>query len=221
MIYLGIDCGATTSKVGGVDASGGILSRELRQAETRGTEGPHAMVAGWMEGAEGFLRDQGHAWSEVAGVGLAIPGPYLAYGVLGLQPNLPRTLEGWRFLDDLAAAVRTAAGREVPVVTANDGQLGGLAEASVLQSHTPGSVLMLAPGSGLGCAYVHADGKLLQGDHRAAAILGHMPAPHAKLGSRLRLRLRSRLGLFRGLYRDLGPSPADRPLASGVSRPSV
>jgi predicted NBD/HSP70 family sugar kinase len=181
-VYLGIDCGATTSKVGGIDAHGTILSTMLRQRPTRGESGPAAIVEGWLEGANAFLRDEGLSWDDVGGVGLAIPGPYRDYGILGPQPNLPKSLDGWHFLDDLTAAVAEAARRDIPVVTANDGQLAGLGEAKQVQAIAPGGVLMLAPGSGLGCSYVHADGTLLEGDHRAAAILCHMPAPHAKLG---------------------------------------
>ncbi|MDP0496065.1 MAG: ROK family protein [Verrucomicrobiota bacterium JB024] len=181
-VYLGIDCGATTSKIGGVDARGAIISTTLRQRPTRGEDGPVAIIEGWMEGADAFLRDEGLSWDDVGGVGLAIPGPYQDYGILGPQPNLPRSLDGWHFLDDLTASVAKAARREITVVTANDGQLAGLGEAKRVQAITPGGVLMLVPGSGLGCSYVHADGTLLEGDHRAAAILCHMPAPHVKLG---------------------------------------
>jgi len=182
MIYLGIDCGATTSKVGAVDASGSPLSNRLRQSETRGEAGPRAMLDGWMEATRGFLHDHGKTWAEVGGVGLAIPGPYRSYGVLGEQPNLPASLDGWRFLDDLAQAVARAAGRDIPVATANDGQLAGLAEADPIQKEASGSVLMLAPGSGLGCSFVDAGGDLLRGDHQAAVILAHQPAPHTRLG---------------------------------------
>lgn len=181
-VYLGIDCGATTSKVGGIDANGKMLSTSLRQRPTRGESGPAAIIEGWLEGVNAFLRDEALHWDDVGGVGLAIPGPYQDYGILGRQPNLPRSLDGWRFLDDLTAAIAQSAGRSIPVVTANDGQLAGLAEAEKVQAIAPGGVLMLAAGSGLGCSYIHADGTLLEGDHRAAAILCHMPAPHAKLG---------------------------------------
>ncbi|MEM0964543.1 MAG: ROK family protein [Verrucomicrobiota bacterium] len=181
-IYLGIDCGATTTKVGAIDTDDTPITRELRQRPTRGEEGAGAIIEGWVANAEGFIKEQSLDWSRVAGVGLAIPGPYLSYGVLGKQANLPHSLEGWRFLDDLTAAIQANAGRAIPVTTANDGQLAGLGEARPIQAETPGSVLMLAPGSGLGCAFVHADGRLLEGDNNAAAILAHMPAPHAALG---------------------------------------
>jgi glucokinase len=181
-IFLGIDCGATTSKVGAVNAAGDIISRELRQSDTCAELGAHAIVRGWMAGATGFLAANGLTWADVGGVGLAIPGPYLGHGILGRMPNMPSTLVGWHFLDDLHAAVARAAGNNIPVVTANDGLLAGMAEAQTVQSKKPGGVLMLAPGSGLGCSYVTADGRLLSGDHGAAVILCHMPAPFERLG---------------------------------------
>jgi len=181
-IYLGIDCGATTSKVGGVDCAGEPLSMELRQSDTNGQAGPQAIIAGWIEGAEGFLSSHGLDWENVGGIGLAIPGPYLGYGVLGRQPNLPATLEGWHFLDELRQAVAGRAGRMIPVETANDGQLAGVPEARAIQRTSPGSVLMLAPGSGLGCSFVHSDGRLFGGDHQAGVLPSHMPAPYERLG---------------------------------------
>ncbi|MEX1118581.1 MAG: ROK family protein [Terrimicrobiaceae bacterium] len=181
-VYLGIDCGATTSKVGGVDESGEPLSIDLRQSDTCGEGGPEAIIHGWMNGAEAFLSGSGISWDRVAGVGLAIPGPYLGYGILGPMPNLPSSLTGWHFLKDLRAAVANAAGRLMPVETANDGQLAGLPEARIIQKTSPGSVLMLAPGSGLGCSFVDASGRVFLGDHQAGVIICHMPAPYEQLG---------------------------------------
>lgn len=181
-IFLGIDCGATTSKFAAVDASGETLSRELQQRPTLSAEGPNAIVANWISGAEAFLASVDAGWDQVMGVGLAMPGPYLGYGILGPMPNMPASLTGWTFLDDLTAAVERAAGRRIPTSTANDGQLAGVGEASLFQKAHPGSVLMLAPGSGLGCAYVDAQGNALGGDHGAAVILCHMPAPYECLG---------------------------------------
>ena len=81
-IYLGTDSGATTSKTGGVFANGEPVSRQLRQSSTNSQNGTAAVVAGWVEGAEGFLKDNGLTWDRVAAAGLALPGPYQSYGVL-------------------------------------------------------------------------------------------------------------------------------------------
>jgi len=181
-IFLGIDCGATTSKVGGVDSAGEPLSMDLRQSSTNGEGGPGAIIAGWIAGVEGFLETHGFGWNNVGGIGLAIPGPYLAYGVLGRQPNLPAELEGWQFLAELRRAVAERASYAIRIETANDGQLAGVPEARLIQRASPGSVLMLAPGSGLGCSFVHADGRVFGGDHQAGVIICHLPAPYERLG---------------------------------------
>lgn len=182
LITLGLDCGATTSKVAAVDSSGNCLSQRLMQRRTRAAEGPAAIVAGWLDLIEEFLADQKLAWDGVNGIGLAIPGPYLGYGVLGPMPNMPASLTGWHFLEDLREAVQARSGRPLPVETANDGLLAGLAEARPLQARHPGSVMMLSPGSGLGCAFVDREGRLLHGDHQAGVIFCHQPAPHTVLG---------------------------------------
>ena len=54
-IFLGTDSGATTSKTGGVFANGEPVSRQLRQSSTNSQNGTAAVVAGWVEGAEGFI----------------------------------------------------------------------------------------------------------------------------------------------------------------------
>jgi len=180
--YLGIDCGATTSKIGLIDREGTFLSKALRQSPTQSEDGAAAIIHNWVRLAQAHLEEHALTWDAVAGVGLAIPGPYLKYGVIGKQANLPESLCGWHFLDNLASAIQQVAGRPIPVSTANDGQLAGLAEAASVQAKSPGSVVMLAPGSGLGGSYIDAEGKLFSGDHQAAVIISHQPAPYELLG---------------------------------------
>ncbi len=181
-IFLGIDCGATTSKFNGIDAEGQLLSEKLRQIRTPSSEGPEAMLQAWLAGLNHFLEDESLHWDQVASIGIAMPGPYLSYGVLGKMPNMADEVEGWKYLNDLSQALERSQGRTIPVHTANDGQLAGVPEAHLHQQELPGSVLMLAPGSGLGCSFVNAEGQLLTGDHHAAVILGHIPFPYEELG---------------------------------------
>lgn len=181
-VTIGLDCGATTSKVAAVDVRGQCLTQSLMQRPTRASDGPAAIVAGWIDLIEAYLETEALAWQDIGGMGLAIPGPYLGYGILGPMPNMPASLTGWHFLDDLREAVQARAGRPLRVVTANDGLLAGLAEARPLQARHAGSVLMFSPGSGLGCAFVDRDGRLLHGDHQAGVIFCHQPAPYGVLG---------------------------------------
>jgi glucokinase len=182
-VFIGTDSGATTSKTGGIWADGSTVSTKLRQSSTNAQGGTAAVIGGWLEGVEGFLADNGLNWSQVAGVGLAIPGPYQAYGVLDRSANLPDSFAGWNFRADYAAALAESAGREIPLVVGNDGDLGGVGEAARARGERKVGVLMLAPGSGLGAAYVDARGLPLGGDNFAGMEAGHMPAPLHLLGN--------------------------------------
>lgn len=182
-VYIGTDSGATTSKTGGVWADGAPISLKLRQTSTNSQLGTAAVVAGWVAGVEGFLADNQLTWDQVRGVGLAIPGPYLRYGVLDRSANLPASFAGWDFYADYSAALAAKAGRPVPVVVGNDGNYGGVGEAARVRGNRRASVVMLAPGSGLGAAYVSPDGLPLDGDTLAGMEAGHMPAPLHLLGN--------------------------------------
>jgi len=181
-IYLGTDSGATTSKTSGVYADGTPISLELAQSSTNSQLGTEAVVKGWIEGMEKFLQDHELVWDQVRGVGLAIPGPYQGYGILDRAANLPASFAGWDFHADYSQALAAKAGRPIPLVTGNDGNYGGVAEAAKVRGDKKASIIMLAPGSGLGCAYVDANGFPLDGDTLNGMEAGHMPAPIHLLG---------------------------------------
>jgi predicted NBD/HSP70 family sugar kinase len=183
-VFIGSDSGATTSKTGGVWEDGSMVSMTLRQSPTNSREGTAAVVTGWVRGVEGFLAENGLAWDQVSGVGLAIPGPYMRLGVLGRSANLPASFEGWNFMEDYTAALASAAGRPVPLSVGNDGKFGGVAEAKLVRAGKKASVLMLSPGSGLGCAYIDANGLPLDGETLCGMEAAHMPAPLQLLGMR-------------------------------------
>ncbi len=182
-IFIGTDSGATTSKTGGIWADGTLISTRLRQSSTNSQAGTAAVITGWIEGIDGFLAENQLNWSQVLGVGLAIPGPYLRYGVMGLTANLPASFDGWDFHNDYAAALSARAGRALPLTCGNDGNYGGVAEAFHVRGQNKSSVLMLAPGSGLGCAFVDAEGRCLDGDTLSGMEAGHMAAPLHLLGN--------------------------------------
>ncbi|CAN5437369.1 ROK family glucokinase [soil metagenome] len=181
-IYLGTDSGATTSKTAGVFADGTPISMELAQSSTNSQLGTDAVIHGWIEGIEKFLGQHQLRWEQVRGVGLAIPGPYQSYGVLDRAANLPPSFAGWDFHADYSRALAEKAGREIPLVTGNDGNYGGVAEAAKVRGDRKVSMIMLAPGSGLGAAYVGPTGLPLNGDSLNGMEAGHMPAPLQLLG---------------------------------------
>src|SRR5574342_695701 len=123
-----------------------------------GWRGPDAVVDGWVTTIHDYLAENGLSWDQVDGVGLAIPGPYQRYGVLDRSPNLPERFAGFDLHSAYAAALAERAGRAIPLVMGNDGNMGGVAEAQHVRGNTNATVLMLAPGSGIGCAYIDRHG---------------------------------------------------------------
>ncbi|HYG24698.1 MAG TPA: ROK family protein [Verrucomicrobiae bacterium] len=181
-IYIGTDGGATTSKVNGVWENGEAISTKLLQRPTNSQNGPDAVIASWIESIGIFLQQNGLSWDQVRGAGLAIPGPYLGYGILDKSANLPASFAGWDVHTAYSKALAQAAGRDVPLIVGNDGNFGGVGEARYARGDSRASVLMLMPGSGLGCAYIDQNGLPLDGDTLAGMEAGHMPAPLHLLG---------------------------------------
>ncbi len=181
-VYIGTDSGATTSKVGGVWGDGTTVSITLLQRPTNAHQGPEAVVRGWVEAITEYLGQNGLTWDQVQGVGVAIPGPRQSYGVLDRSPNLPESFAGFDVYTAYSSVLAERAGRAVPLVVGNDGNMGGVAEAQRVRGTGTGTVLMLAPGSGLGCAYIDRTGLPLDGDTLAGMEAGHMPAPLHQLG---------------------------------------
>jgi len=181
-VFIGTDCGATMSKIGGVWADGTTISTKLLQRPTRAPDGAHAVVTGWIDGISEYLAQNELDWDQVNSVGLAIPGPYQRYGVLGRSANMPPSFEGWDFYTDYSQALAQKAARAIPLVVGNDGAFGGVGEAQRVRGGGTGGVLMLAPGSGLGTAYIDANGLPLQGDTLAGMETAHMPAALHLLG---------------------------------------
>jgi glucokinase len=124
-----------------------------------------------------YLNQNNLTWDQVGGVGLAIPGPFQRYGVFDHSANLPDSFTGFDVHTAYSDALAERAGRAIPLTVGNDGNMGGVAEAQHARGNSTGTVLLLAPGSGLGCAYIDQSGLALDGDTLAGMEAGHMPAP--------------------------------------------
>jgi len=176
-VFIGTDGGATTSKVGAVWSDGTVVSTRLLQRPTRSAEGPAAVIEGWVAAVNEYLQDNGLSWEQVEGVGLSIPGPFQRYGVFDKSPNLPESFIGFDVYTAYSSALAEAAGRAIPLVVGNDGNFGGVAEAARARGNADATVVLLAPGSGLGCAFIDRNGLPLEGDTLAGMEAAHMPAP--------------------------------------------
>jgi glucokinase len=176
VVYIGTDGGATTSKVGGVWSDGSTVSTKLLQSSTNSAHGPESVVGSWVEAISNYLVQNSLTWDQVGGVGLAVPGPFQRYGVFDHSANLPDSFTGFDVYTSYTSALAERAGRPIPLTVGNDGDMGGVAEAQHARGDSNATVVMLAPGSGLGCAYIDQHGFALSGDTFAGMEAGHMPA---------------------------------------------
>jgi len=176
-IFIGTDSGATTSKIAAVLENSEAASTKIFQRPTNAQNGRDAVINGWIAAIGEFLAENNLQWSQVQGVGLAIPGPYERYGVLGKAANLPAGFVGWNVHADYSTALTKEAGRPLRLTMGNDGHCGGVAEARIARADKKISVLMLMPGSGLGSAFVGQDGLPLTGQTLTAMETAHMAAP--------------------------------------------
>src|SRR5580692_6718574 len=183
-IFIGTDNGGTTCKTAAVWESGKAVTTKLLQRSTNSANGRDAVVVSWITSITEFLAENNLSWQQVRGVGLAIPGPYESYGVLGKSANLHASFAGWNVHADYSRALSKVAGYEVSLIVGNDGKCGGVAEAQLARGNSSASVLMLMPGSGLGSAFIAGDGLPLEGDTLSGMETAHMPAPLHLLGVR-------------------------------------
>src|SRR6516165_4995362 len=115
-IFIGTDSGATTTKFSAFRENGEAVSTKRLQRPTNSQLGRDAVIASWIAGVGDFLAQNLLQWSQIAGVGLAIPGPYERYGVFAKSANLPDSFAGWDVCADYGAALAKQAGRSMPLV---------------------------------------------------------------------------------------------------------
>ena len=156
-------------RVAVVGLGGAVLARATEQVPAGSP--PHVVVDLAATVAAQLVPDaQGR--HRLVGVGVAVPGTVRAgEGVVGLAPNL-----GWveqPLGDRLAAAVADHLGRRLPVVVANDADLGVVAECRRGAAREATDVVYLCGTWGLGGGVV-SGGHRLTGSRGFAGEVGHI-----------------------------------------------
>ena len=101
--------------------------------------GPDAVVAGWVESVDDYLAENG--LSVVAGAGRRrwpSPGRSSATASWTRSANMPGQLRRLRLLQHYGDALTAKAGRPIPLVVGNDGNMGGVAEAQRVRGSARG-----------------------------------------------------------------------------------
>ncbi len=163
-VFLGIDVGGTNVKLGLVDNAGQLLAKESMPTPELGT--PERVFHAALAFADSKLPQLGCVTTDLAGIGLAVP------GVLDTKESVLRevvNLPGWqgkplrRILSDT---------RQLPSIVVNDANSAAYAEHS-LRSLGNQSLALITLGTGIGCGLV-IGGTPFSGDHGCAGELGHI-----------------------------------------------
>ncbi len=164
-LFLGVDVGGTNIKIGLVDDAGHTLGYE--QIETLEPAGPDQAVARTVEALQRICNSCGASASDVARVGLGVPGTMDLPRGMFLQPmNLPSWWE-YPVRDRLQAAIK------LPVSFVNDANAASYGEFWIGSGEKYPSLVLLTLGTGVGGGII-VDGHLINGVNSFGSECGHV-----------------------------------------------
>lgn len=167
--YAGLDIGGTTVKSVLVDASGEPVGGMV-EVRSHVKDGYEATFRQLEEALRQLTANAGAALDQVAGVGLDVPAPS-SEGVIWARANLGPDWVGTNVRDLLSERLGS-----VPVYMTNDGNAAAVGEYAVRRKHF-GSLLLVAPGTGLGGGLVLPGGRAWEGANGLALEVGHISIP--------------------------------------------
>jgi predicted NBD/HSP70 family sugar kinase len=166
-VVLGVDLGATHARLAVTDLASTILAQ--RELPLLITDGPDLVLDRVAETGAELLREAGRSTSELAGVGVGLPGPVEhATG----KPNNPPIMPGW---DNADVPAILGDRFHAPVLVDNDVNIMALGEH---RAAWPGvaDLLFIKVATGIGAGII-ADGALRRGAQGAAGDIGHVAVP--------------------------------------------
>jgi glucokinase len=164
MRTLGIDLGGTKTALALVDEAGVVLARSKRPSHEGGRALAWGALGRW---AAETLRSANLAWSEIAGVGVIVPGIYDPRTGRAWAPNL------WG-PDEVALRDALAGELQAPVTIDSDRCGYVLGEQWLGAARGARDAVFLAVGTGIG-AGILADGRLVRGTGGVAGAVGWLP----------------------------------------------
>ena len=160
---FGVDIGGTTVKLGFFDTEGNIL--EKWEIPTRKELGGKYILPDIAESITNLLMEKGIEKKDVAGVGVGVPGPVDADGVVFKAVNL-----GW----DIFSVSNTLSDLiNLPVKAGNDANVAALGEMWKGGGKGHDDLVAVTLGTGVGGGII-VQGKLLAGATGAGGEIGHI-----------------------------------------------
>lgn len=161
--YIGIDVGGTSVKEGLFDGEGNLLGKVSVPTPPLTDEAGYAAVVG---GIEQLMAEAQQSMLLVRGIGLAVPCPVPASGLITMAANITINPE----------ALKTAIEERCPYATVryvNDANAAAMGELWRGSAEGRRSMVMVTIGTGLGGGVV-VDGDVVDGSFGAGGEIGHI-----------------------------------------------
>ncbi|HRQ89528.1 MAG TPA: ROK family protein [Bacteroidia bacterium] len=168
--FAGLDIGGTTVKCVLVDGDGDLVG-EMVEVRSHVKDGYEATFAQLEIALDRLTSAAGIDRGRVGGIGLDVPAPS-SEGVIWSQANLGADWVGTNIRDRLSERLGG-----LPVYMTNDGNAAAIGEYAVRKKHF-GSLMLVAPGTGLGGGFVLPGGRAWEGANGLALEVGHVSVPH-------------------------------------------
>ena len=160
----GIDVGGTTVKIAYFDETGNLLSKW--EIPTNTADGGTAILPDIAASVAQHILREGVSRDQLIGIGIGVPGPVDAAGVVNKCINL-----GWGVFN-ICKALSDLTG--LPVTAGNDANVAALGEAWKGGGNGCDNMVMATLGTGVGGGIV-LGGKVIHGVHGAGGEIGHIP----------------------------------------------
>lgn len=166
-IYLGIDIGASTVKLGLFDSEKGVIGDRLDNP-SRASQGPDATINVIKTAAQDIFKTNNINPQDLKGIGACCPTPIDPSGLCIYPTNIDHSWQGVNVKQKLADSFN------LPVLLLNDGDAAAYREYAVreAQNQSSSSMAQFITGTGLGGALI-INGKIFCAPG-VAAELGHI-----------------------------------------------
>ncbi len=163
-VIFGVDLGGTTVKMGYFDTEGNV--KDKWEIPTRKDENGKNILPDIAASIKKKMAEQGMEKNDVIGVGIGVPGPVDANGVIYKAANL-----GWDVFSVKEELAVLLGG--IPVEAGNDANVAALGEMWQGGGKGFDSLVMVTLGTGVGGGIIN-DGQILTGSSGAGGVIGHI-----------------------------------------------
>ncbi|WP_307844689.1 ROK family protein [Actinospica acidithermotolerans] len=165
-LVLGVDLGATHSRIALTTLGGRVLADEAREIDINA--GPERILGGVAEQIAKLCEANGRAPESLRAIGIGVPGPVEAESGTVVRPPI---MQGW---DGYRVPAFFEGRYPVPVLVDNDVNM--MAFGEYVHRRESEHLLFVKVGTGIGCGIV-AGGVLHRGASGAAGDIGHIGLP--------------------------------------------